>query len=717
MGRKRTASEMSDDPLPDGDAAEEPSKTLALTMGLGEEHDEQTMHTPDTRAAKRRRIVKKVHFDGAALADLEDDDGSDDDDFTPIEDIDDDEESSDEESSDDESSDSSDSSSESSDLSSDSSISDSSDSSLSDTSDSSLDSSSDESDSDSSVDITPLKAKRVPLKSKPAVEKPGAKAKKAHQQTEAPKAKKSSKPKASETKEASEVKKPPGTKKVPETKKALELKKAPETKTSEPKKASASKKSFEPKESSDLKKATEPKKAAVIKKTSGLKKVAEVTIASETTVQQPEDQTDAKSRRLVPPGMGNPATKKRNERRKNKKLALAENSAKQVLSLEENNNGDPIDDTISTITTTPVAAENTTAGADASSGDQDPIPRPKLDLSSSRRLVFGALGVSTPKSKEDAQKISQKLMQRSLRPSLEHKMQKPDATEEPQPVTTPTQEPHHLSDEWKSKINLVAVDCLNGKSITPPPYPFVQQWSKAKKQKGMRWEEEYGAPQSGGSNAGSTPSSTGSPTGFGGSSMTLDSRLDMDGVPHLPADMTTLKDARPEDVVCGTVLTFKQLELSAATGWQPVVSGYRTAEVENYELPPLAFSALAGVSENLPPPAADGAESSAQLKLDIRLARRDVPKTKVRYDNEGYMVPSKFDMPMLLGEEDDGRRSVRFADLIGPKVVRQPADWSEQREAMRAHVVVAAPVVVNAVGDPRDRNTSSPESSASGSSA
>jgi hypothetical protein len=76
-----------------------------------------------------------VHFDGATLADLEDDRESDDDYFTPMnEDIDEDEESSDEESSDDESSHSSDSSSESSDSSSDLLMSDSSDSSLSDSS-------------------------------------------------------------------------------------------------------------------------------------------------------------------------------------------------------------------------------------------------------------------------------------------------------------------------------------------------------------------------------------------------------------------------------------------------------------------------------------------------------------------------------------------------------------------------------------------------------
>jgi hypothetical protein len=99
-----------------------------------------TGHEGDEAAEDRQ----EVHFDGATLADLEDDRESDDDDFTPMnEDIDEDEESSDEESSDDESSDSSDSSSESSDSSSDLLTSDS-DSSLSDSSDSSSDSSSNE---------------------------------------------------------------------------------------------------------------------------------------------------------------------------------------------------------------------------------------------------------------------------------------------------------------------------------------------------------------------------------------------------------------------------------------------------------------------------------------------------------------------------------------------------------------------------------------------
>jgi hypothetical protein len=656
--RKRAADEMPDDPLPE---AERPGELLALTMGLGEEH-EQAAPTPDARPMKRRRLVKKVHFDGA---DGDDEDDESDADFAPMDvDSEDEDPSSDDESSD-ESSDSSDSSSESPDSSSDSSLSDSS-------SESSSDSSSDDSDSsdssDSSLDAIPApkNSKQIPRKSMPAVGKPIAKA--ASEHNKAPKAKKSAEPKASDPKKA------PETKKVAEPRKAAEPKKASEPKASEPK-------------ASKLKKVSEPKKTVEAKKTAGSKKVVETKSVPKTTVQRPEDEADAESQRAVPPGMGTSATKKRNERRKNKHLLLAANAANQALSPEPHSKGDGIDDATLTLTPTPVAAEGTTAGADTSSGDQEPIPRPKLDLSSSRRLVFGALGVSTPKSKADAEKISQRLMQRSLRPSLEHKMPKPEATEaSPATVTEGTSlahEPHHLSTEWKSKIHLLAVDCTNGESITPPPYPFVQQWSKPKNQKGNKWKAEYGAPQSGDSQS-SSPSSAVTPNPWkpaGGSAP--EPILETDCVPEVPDNMGTLKDARPEDIVRHTVLAFKQLELSAAM--QPTVSGYRTALVRSCERP--------------------------RMDLEIVLARRYIPRPQRQSDWD------MFSMPMVDGEEDDGTRMLRFADLIDPKVVEQPEDWGEQQEALRepeAQKVV--PVVVDVVGTARDRNTSSPESVRSGSS-
>lgn len=93
-------------------------------------------------------------------------------------------------------------------------------------------------------------------------------------------------------------------------------------------------------------------------------------------------------------------------------------------------------------------------------------PRSKIDLASSRRLLFGALGLKTPKTKEDEKALQAKLMKDVRRSS-----QGDAIGHAPEKLTSA---PAANDDEsWRDKIDLRAVECCHdGIKLSTPHSPL-----------------------------------------------------------------------------------------------------------------------------------------------------------------------------------------------------------------------------------------------------
>ncbi|OJD17645.1 hypothetical protein AJ78_02295 [Emergomyces pasteurianus Ep9510] len=306
-----------------------------------------------------------------------------------------------------------------------------------------------------------------------------------------------------------------------------------------------------------------------------------------------------------------------------------------------------------------------------------------LDVPSSRRLVFGSLGLKTPKNKKDEDALREKLVPQLSQPKSQST---PVSAEE---VHKPTEAEAGSIENWEDRLTLQATECLyDDIKLSTPPFPFVQRWDKAaqaairerkgnqqssgkkRKRKSRNHQEDYYDQEGwngevrfsneheldyGGDGVDehgiSTKSLNGAARDQPNFDMTdvevksPDKDAPTDDLPSLPDDISTLRDARDEDMKPGAIITFKQLDMSKATNWQPLVSEYRTAIVE-------------GV--------ADGT-------LMLRLARRhreQPPENHDDGDDEATRY-TKFEMPGYddWNGEDDGFREMQFGEFIEPKLL------------------------------------------------
>lgn len=316
--------------------------------------------------------------------------------------------------------------------------------------------------------------------------------------------------------------------------------------------------------------------------------------------------------------------------------------------------------------------------------------RAKLDLESSRRLVFGSLGLRTPKTKEDESNLREKLKSdvgstKDVQSSGEYVA---DSIGEVQ--------------SWKEKVILEAVECCHeGVELSTPSFPFIQRWdpqqhigygrgggrgktrSKKRKRKSKQyyedWEEQdamddesqHQAPYYLEDEQDSETRSV-KPRLDSQSQQALDDEIDEDAVneqlmreskaisasaptepkatedlPILPKDISSCSDLHQESCTPGTVIAFKQLDMSAETNWQPKISEYKTAIID---------------------------QRMDEGALRITLAKRDQPEKEELYDDvTGERVYGKFEMPGYEDTEgDDGNGIVElsFADLIQPKLIQ-----------------------------------------------
>ena len=337
--------------------------------------------------------------------------------------------------------------------------------------------------------------------------------------------------------------------------------------------------------------------------------------------------------------------------------------------------------------------------------------RSRLDLSSTKRMLFGSLGLRTPKTKEDETKMREQLM-KDAKP-----MRNPRLEKEDEPGLDV--EAASADDSWKDKIDLKAVECCHdGIELSTPPFPFVQRWdpqqqggysygnTKKRKQKKRKrndnsyYEESpYQSSQSKIARHGEfdTPShasvqndtimNSGIESGdleqealhdesFEDSlrvseqlqretqERTLVEAEDAPDLPSLPKDPSTCQVLTPGAATTGTVIAFKQFEMSANTNWQPRISEYRTAIIT---------------------------EVLAEGSLQIELAKRDQPGKDSQYDDlTGERIYGKFEMPGYDEEDDNinaGQITIPFEELIDPIVVPNAAEHHVKSESPREQTV------------------------------
>lgn len=331
--------------------------------------------------------------------------------------------------------------------------------------------------------------------------------------------------------------------------------------------------------------------------------------------------------------------------------------------------------------------------------------RRTLDVASSRRMVFGSLGVRTPQSKEDEEKTRKKLAGK-----INHFLPRQLAVEksEPTPVVSDADE------SWEDKLVVRATECVfDDIELTAPPFPFEQRWDREaayrikqlkgpskkrrRKQKTQEyevqedygnggyyengdgyWEGDYGnegyeygndyGNEDYGNGEGYEEGNmeliyddAGAANGDAAMKGTEQSAETEEDLPSMPENPSSLPALAEKDVKKGAVIAFKELDMSKATNWQPIVSEYRVAEVH------------------------DVLDNAFNLCLAVR-DRKAARETEDDEDDEPEY--SGFEMPGYDEDaEDDGFREKSFGDLIDPKLL-QAAERAETGEAQDASMSV-----------------------------
>ncbi|OQE35261.1 hypothetical protein PENCOP_c014G02962 [Penicillium coprophilum] len=356
------------------------------------------------------------------------------------------------------------------------------------------------------------------------------------------------------------------------------------------------------------------------------------------------------------------------------------------------------------------AAEETLVSEEVPGEDQleqEPSNRRTLDIASSRRMLFGSLGMRTPKTKEEEETTRRKL---AAKASAFGRRNKP-SSQETQEETDQMQEDEDASDiDWQNKLVIRAVECLYPQvDMTAPPYPFVQRWDqeanasirelkgpnkKRKRKQRVQVYEEYEeqaeydengnyygyddqyqggydqANHEGHYEGEADPHYEGHWEGEAapyyeghyageaeGEQINYDDAPEpeqFDDLPSVPIDISSVPDLTESEVKVGAIIAFRQLDMSKATNWQPQMSEYRVAEVRSVK--------DHGV-------------------INVLLAKRDRKPTSASGEDELRQF-SKFEVPDLANDEgeDDGYRELAFAELSDPKLLQPTVQSGAEAE-------------------------------------
>ncbi|KAL4901789.1 hypothetical protein BDW74DRAFT_70046 [Aspergillus multicolor] len=313
---------------------------------------------------------------------------------------------------------------------------------------------------------------------------------------------------------------------------------------------------------------------------------------------------------------------------------------------------------------------------DSTPADAQLPKRRSLDVASTRRLLFGSLGVRNPRSKEE-EEATRKELAGKARPSAVQQT-KPEANEL---ISTEGREDEPEVD-WREKLIVGATECVfDDIELNAPPFPFEQHWDteagdemrrrrgRSKKRKRRQQLQVYDAEAYGNGidydgdydqqlNYDDAEQPEGETGNQESDETTARAAADTeDDLPDLPEDASGLPGLTSSELKPGLVFAFKQLDVSKATNWQPMVSGYRIAVVSEI------------FDDNI---------------LNIQLAKPYRREPKDADAEEGPFSYSGFEMPGMEDDEglDDGFREVPFDDLIEPKVLRAaPAVDAGEKDA------------------------------------
>ena len=294
----------------------------------------------------------------------------------------------------------------------------------------------------------------------------------------------------------------------------------------------------------------------------------------------------------------------------------------------------------------------------------------KLDVASSRRLLFGALGVKTPKNTDEEQQLRKKLATAGKR-----QPKKQGISDNSKAGTEPELEVTTDSIAWNNKLDVKAVECDQSwigedgdDRYSAPPYPFQQLWdpvaqelgnyersSNTQKRKRTRsqYEDDTEMVEYPDLNYDEVEDLSGDMDENQSPQGTFDvGASEFDDLPPLPDDPSSLPSAELKDMRVGAVIVFKQLEVSAATKWMPTISAFKTA---------LILSCLV--------------ESETDAELRLKLAARDWPdhhRQPRKTDESGKPLYEKFEMAGLSDDEEEGVEGIlelQLQDLVEPKIL------------------------------------------------
>lgn len=339
-------------------------------------------------------------------------------------------------------------------------------------------------------------------------------------------------------------------------------------------------------------------------------------------------------------------------------------------------------------------------GLVTASAESKPKPRMRMDLGAGRRMLFGALGLKNPKTKEDEDKIRSDLL-KGVRPIQNPRVeqsgnQKESASDTSSDSTSDSSDSDSDSDSdsndeqsaavpWQDKITYRAVECCQeGVTLSEPPFPFVQRWDpqqhysvvrKRKRDSQGVFDESYVGDESQWYDHQSQQVETddmharkknrnakqaSQQDKDHGAVHILDydepqvatanlQESDVDDLPALPSDVTALPSLKNGEAKLGMVITWKEWKLSKATSWSPTLQSVTG----------LVLSA----EPNQP--------------VELLLAMRDRERDERKFDEEtGERIFEKFESVDSGDEheEDDGRRAISFAEMIEPRLVQNAPD-------------------------------------------
>ena len=209
---------------------------------------------------------------------------------------------------------------------------------------------------------------------------------------------------------------------------------------------------------------------------------------------------------------------------------------------------------------------------------ESPKKRARLDVASTRRLVFGALGVRAPTTPAAEQALREKLSQTGRKQVQPAEIQA-DSVQESGAFTAAN------DNDWESRVIISAVECeALGLKLKPPPFPFKQGWDHEAKARLKRYRSTGRLQDLQGEEDVSqyAPDVSMVDTEAEVRTPTIESRtvsadhIEQDDITY-PADISILADLKTEHVVPGTIIAFRELHITPSN--EPEISDYRIARI------------------------------------------------------------------------------------------------------------------------------------------